>query len=84
MANERQNLDNHQAKRDVPQSEDQKPGATVVTARWLIHRKPSTKKVKARFVARQVKRQIDGMDTYAATSSALTTRLIIALVEDRI
>eukprot|EP00972_Heterocapsa_arctica_P107879 15888808-Heterocapsa_arctica.AAC.1 len=63
-------------KRDADEAElkEKIPGTVVVDCRWLLHRKASTGRVKARLVARQVKHFNDGLDTFAATATSVGAR----------
>eukprot|EP00972_Heterocapsa_arctica_P102420 15092002-Heterocapsa_arctica.AAC.1 len=60
--------------RDASEAEKQIDGKEVIDCRWLLHRKPATKKVKARLIARQVKHFNDGLDTFAATATSVGAR----------
>ena len=80
MANEKQSLQKHDTYHKVKEEEKDVPGTEMVHTRWLLHRKPSTHKVKARLVAQQVRYGRDELDTYAATASMTGLRLLIALM----
>eukprot|EP00972_Heterocapsa_arctica_P055812 8232789-Heterocapsa_arctica.AAC.1 len=60
--------------RDADESEKNVPGMEIVDCRWLLHRRPATKKVKAQLIARQVKYFNDGLDTFAATAKLVGAR----------
>eukprot|EP00972_Heterocapsa_arctica_P099404 14668545-Heterocapsa_arctica.AAC.1 len=64
MDSERSSLKDFEMKRNAKEEElkEKVPGTIVVDCRWLLHRKQSNKKVKARLIARQVKHFNDGMD----------------------
>eukprot|EP00972_Heterocapsa_arctica_P009883 1453245-Heterocapsa_arctica.AAC.1 len=53
MQSERSSLEAFKMSRDADESEKNVPGMEIVYCRWLVHRKPATKKVKARLTARQ-------------------------------
>eukprot|EP00972_Heterocapsa_arctica_P036198 5326390-Heterocapsa_arctica.AAC.1 len=62
MQSELSSLEAFKMSRDADESETNVPGTENVDCRWLLHRKPATKKVMARLIARQVKYFNDGLD----------------------
>jgi hypothetical protein len=68
MANEKQSLQKHDTYHKVKEEEKDVPGTEMVHTRWLLHRKPSTHKVKARLVAQQVRYGRDELDTLCSHS----------------
>ena len=55
MQNERNSLESFKMSRPADESGKNVPGTEIVNCRWLLHRKKSTKKVKARLIAQQIK-----------------------------
>eukprot|EP00972_Heterocapsa_arctica_P060862 8976561-Heterocapsa_arctica.AAC.1 len=62
MEDERASLKAFKMGRPAKEEERNVPGTDYVTTRWLIHRKKSNGRVKARLVAQQVKWWNDGLD----------------------
>eukprot|EP00972_Heterocapsa_arctica_P013354 1964618-Heterocapsa_arctica.AAC.1 len=75
MASERASLAAFHMSRDASEAKKKLiDGKEVIDCRWLLHRKPATKKVKARLIARQAKRYNDELDTFAATATTVGAR----------
>eukprot|EP00972_Heterocapsa_arctica_P079260 11682994-Heterocapsa_arctica.AAC.1 len=55
MQDERDSLESFKTGRSAKEEENNVPGTELVTCRWLLHRKKSNKKVKARIIAQQIK-----------------------------
>eukprot|EP00972_Heterocapsa_arctica_P101948 15020510-Heterocapsa_arctica.AAC.1 len=55
MQNERDSLESFKMSRPAKEEEKDVPGTELVNCRWLLHRKKTTKKVKARVIAQQIK-----------------------------
>eukprot|EP00972_Heterocapsa_arctica_P020692 3050983-Heterocapsa_arctica.AAC.1 len=68
---------------DADESKKNVPGTEIVDCRWHVHRKPATKKVKARAIAHQVMYFNDGLDTFAATATSVGARVLLALLADK-
>eukprot|EP00972_Heterocapsa_arctica_P071722 10595046-Heterocapsa_arctica.AAC.1 len=74
MASERSSLEAFKMSRDASEAEKKILDKEIIECRWHLRRKPATKKVKARVIARQAKHFNDGLDTFAATATSVGAR----------
>eukprot|EP00972_Heterocapsa_arctica_P109591 16133396-Heterocapsa_arctica.AAC.1 len=83
MQNERNSLESFKTGRSAKEEDKVVPGTKLVICRWLLHRRKSNKKVKARIIAQHIKWCNDGLDTFAATSMSVEACMLIALMAER-
>ncbi len=85
MEGERASVESFHMSRDASEGEKKLIDCKeVIDCRWHLHRKPATKKVKARVVARQIKHYNDELDTFAATATTVGARVLLAYLAHKI